>query len=113
MSFIPLVGVSGGAARAARRIHSLLPRYPHLTLFPQTLAGVKYSATKWIHVGSFNKLKGSNTPAGCQNDHAQCEEWAVYGECEKNPGYMMDTCRKACKACGKGSGLERKGAATS
>lgn len=71
----------------------------------QTLAGTKYSATKWIHVGTFNKrlVRGA---AGCTDDHEQCEEWAVYGECEKNPGYMRDKCRKACKMCQVGKGVE-------
>jgi len=30
--------------------------------------------------------------------HEQCEEWAVAGECEKNPSYMLTSCKDACAA---------------
>ena len=30
--------------------------------------------------------------------HEQCEEWAVAGACEKNPSYMLTSCKDACAA---------------
>jgi hypothetical protein len=28
--------------------------------------------------------------------HGMCAEWAEFGECEKNPGYMLQNCMKSC-----------------
>ena len=28
-----------------------------------------------------------------------CEKWASWGECEKNPRYMLVECRQSCKQC--------------
>eukprot|EP00586_Coscinodiscus_wailesii_P017652 CAMPEP_0172504340 /NCGR_PEP_ID=MMETSP1066-20121228/177772_1 /TAXON_ID=671091 /ORGANISM="Coscinodiscus wailesii, Strain CCMP2513" /LENGTH=226 /DNA_ID=CAMNT_0013280493 /DNA_START=44 /DNA_END=724 /DNA_ORIENTATION=+ len=30
------------------------------------------------------------------NEPEECEYWAEVGECEKNPGYMLNNCAKAC-----------------
>ena len=65
-----------------------------------TLKGTKYSATKWIHVGPFNTgTRKATTPGGCNDTNDRCEEWAAWGECEKNAGYMLSACRKACGKC--------------
>ncbi|KAG6542532.1 hypothetical protein Mapa_016003 [Marchantia paleacea] len=67
------------------------------------IEGEKWSATKWIHVGSFEKPIRSVTD--CEDENDLCGEWAAYGECDKNPTYMVGTasepgrCRKACKVC--------------
>jgi len=34
-----------------------------------------------------------------QNTHAQCTAWAIAGECEKNPAYMITKCCPACMTC--------------
>jgi len=67
------------------------------------IEGEKWSATKWIHVDSFDKIV---TPGGnCTDMNESCERWAVLGECTKNPEYMVGTaelpgyCRRSCKAC--------------
>lgn len=26
-------------------------------------------------------------------------QWAFFGECDKNPGYMLTGCKKSCKVC--------------
>eukprot|EP00983_Pelagomonas_calceolata_P117361 1160406-Pelagomonas_calceolata.AAC.10 len=48
----------------------------------------------------------SSTNDGCEDtqDKEQCLSWAFFGECEKNPGYMLTNCRKSCKQCGKDKG---------
>jgi prolyl 4-hydroxylase len=69
-----------------------------------TLKGTKYSATKWIHVGPFNAGGRKADPTGCTDANDRCEEWAAWGECEKNPGYMLSACRKACGKCGDAAG---------
>ncbi|KAL2459213.1 putative prolyl 4-hydroxylase 4 [Forsythia ovata] len=67
------------------------------------IEGEKWSATKWIHVDSFDKIVGSN--GTCADTHENCERWASLGECTKNPEYMVGSsdlpgyCRKSCKAC--------------
>ncbi|KAK4483272.1 hypothetical protein RD792_010457 [Penstemon davidsonii] len=65
--------------------------------------GEKWSATKWIHVDSFDKIVGSE--GNCADTNENCERWASLGECTKNPEYMVGSsdlpgyCRKSCKAC--------------
>ncbi|MCD7456910.1 putative prolyl 4-hydroxylase 6 [Datura stramonium] len=64
------------------------------------IEGEKWSATKWIHVRSFE------TPSNeCEDQNPHCSQWAANGECEKNPLYMVGSedsvghCRKSCKVC--------------
>ena len=35
----------------------------------------------------------------CVNADKRCAKWALAGECENNPGYMLTSCRKACHKC--------------
>jgi len=35
----------------------------------------------------------------CQNRHELCTEWAVRGECSKNPSMMQNECGPACQTC--------------
>lgn len=64
--------------------------------------GEKWSATKWIHVDSFDRVLGAGN---CTDVEEHCERWASLGECTKNPEYMVGSsdlpgyCRKSCKAC--------------
>lgn len=37
----------------------------------------------------------------CQNLHERCTFWAVHGECESNPGFMVQNCAPACQSCDK------------
>ncbi|KAL5722470.1 procollagen-proline 4-dioxygenase [Ranunculus cassubicifolius] len=68
------------------------------------IEGEKWSATKWIHVRSFEApvRAGENE---CVDENVGCPAWAVAGECEKNPVYMVGAkgnlgyCRKSCKVC--------------
>ncbi|KAK6128348.1 hypothetical protein DH2020_037908 [Rehmannia glutinosa] len=69
------------------------------------IEGEKWSATKWIHVRSFDMPLTQWTVSGCVDENPNCEAWAVRGECEKNPLYMVGSkgvignCRKSCKVC--------------
>uniref|UniRef100_A0A1D1ZRX9 procollagen-proline 4-dioxygenase n=1 Tax=Auxenochlorella protothecoides TaxID=3075 RepID=A0A1D1ZRX9_AUXPR len=60
-----------------------------------TLAGEKWSATKWMHVSEFTLGAGP----GCGDKEPHCEEWAVNGECDANPGFMLTSCARACGKC--------------
>ncbi|KAL4220458.1 hypothetical protein ACF0H5_020859 [Mactra antiquata] len=55
--------------------------------------------------GTDSCTKNDVTPVDvtCFNAHDdwQCNVWANQGECERNPKYMLDGCRKACHKCGK------------
>ncbi|XP_058201340.1 probable prolyl 4-hydroxylase 4 [Rhododendron vialii] len=68
------------------------------------IEGEKWSATKWIHVDSFDKIVGS-AGGNCTDTHDNCERWAALGECTNNPEYMVGTpelpgnCRRSCKIC--------------
>ncbi|KAH7437157.1 hypothetical protein KP509_05G059000 [Ceratopteris richardii] len=67
------------------------------------IEGEKWSATKWIHVQSFDAPHVNLS--GCKDENENCGEWAAYGECEKNPLYMVGTleqpgfCRRSCRVC--------------
>ena len=41
------------------------------------------------------------TSAPCEDDAPDCPNWAKAGECEKNPAYMLQACRKSCGKCGR------------
>ncbi|KAJ0979688.1 hypothetical protein J5N97_015162 [Dioscorea zingiberensis] len=53
------------------------------------IEGEKWSATKWIHVASFDKIYGAE--GNCKDQNDSCERWAALGECTKNPEYMIGT----------------------
>ncbi|KAL2922857.1 putative prolyl 4-hydroxylase 4 [Bienertia sinuspersici] len=65
------------------------------------IEGEKFSATKWIHVDSFDKLLTD----GCTDHNQNCQRWAALGECVRNPEYMVGTadlpgyCRRSCNVC--------------
>lgn len=35
----------------------------------------------------------------CKDRHQYCGSWAANGDCERNPGYMINNCRKSCRVC--------------
>ena len=35
----------------------------------------------------------------CYDDDYRCVKWAKNGECQKNPGYMLENCRQSCEVC--------------
>ncbi|KAA3455987.1 putative prolyl 4-hydroxylase 7 [Gossypium australe] len=84
--------------------------HPNTTTDPKSLhgscpviKGEKWSATKWIHVQSFDNMESQTED--CVDKNGNCPFWAKAGECEKNPAYMVGSeeftgyCRKSCKVC--------------
>ncbi|CAN1322247.1 Probable prolyl 4-hydroxylase 7, partial [Linum perenne] len=69
------------------------------------IEGEKWSATKWIHVRSFEESISHLGEGVCSDENENCEKWAKAGECKKNPQYMVGSdkyygyCRKSCKVC--------------
>lgn len=41
----------------------------------------------------------SDAPAECVDRHESCESFRDYGECTKNPGWMIVNCPFSCRAC--------------
>ena len=35
----------------------------------------------------------------CADDDDGCKTWAAAGECDKNPDYMLYSCRRSCAVC--------------
>ncbi|KAL8528284.1 hypothetical protein ACS0TY_005911 [Phlomoides rotata] len=98
----------GKAAVKPRKGDALLffSLHPNATTDPSSLhgscpviEGEKWSATKWIHVRSFESDRGGE----CVDKSPYCQGWAQRGECKRNPLYMVHAskgfCRKSCKAC--------------
>ncbi|OAY82560.1 putative prolyl 4-hydroxylase 7 [Ananas comosus] len=70
------------------------------------IEGEKWSATKWIHVRSFDKpVSVERSGEACDDENTLCPQWAAVGECVKNPLYMVGSkdspgfCRKSCNVC--------------
>ncbi|XP_059632621.1 probable prolyl 4-hydroxylase 4 isoform X1 [Cornus florida] len=67
------------------------------------IEGEKWSATKWIHVDSFDKILGAS--GNCTDENPNCDRWAALGECTRNAEYMVGTpelpgyCRRSCRLC--------------
>jgi hypothetical protein len=36
----------------------------------------------------------------CNDEEADCSKWAEVGECQKNPTFMLKSCKKSCNGCG-------------
>jgi len=53
------------------------------------IEGEKWSATKWIHVRSFDRTENQELSDGCTDANNLCPGWAALGECQKNPLYMV------------------------
>merc|ERR1712080_341974 len=66
-----------------------------------------FSATDIIKINKLYNCNGGGTkptpkptPTGtCVDDNTSCAGWAQIGECQKNPDYMLKSCRKSCNQC--------------
>jgi prolyl 4-hydroxylase len=78
-----------------------------------TTRGSKWTATRWLHGGAFGDANpAARARAGeCVDGSPDCAAWAAGGECARNPGFMLATCRVSCKSCGGGEGGGSGGAA--
>lgn len=58
------------------------------------------SATRITGVnGDDNSAQDLKEEPPCTDDNEKCEPWADQGECKANPGYMNESCRRACRIC--------------
>merc|ERR1712113_257012 len=51
----------------------------------------------------------TTTPApGCSDNNQYCEDWAASGQCDANPNYMLESCRKSCGVCSLSAAARRE-----
>ena len=67
---------------------------------------MKWSATKWMHVGEFTpESRVAARKAECRDFNEKCADWAAAGECTRNPAYMVGSdgssgeCLLSCGKC--------------
>ncbi|XP_070543308.1 uncharacterized protein [Ptychodera flava] len=62
-----------------------------------------YSIVKFIFpCGNQIVERCKSTECADQADSKRCKEWAVWGECDNNPKYMVNHCKRTCKDCNYG-----------
>ncbi|RCN30618.1 shTK domain protein [Ancylostoma caninum] len=44
-------------------------------------------------------LCGTGKESNCCDKDRSCAQWASYGECDKNPKFMLSKCKLSCNAC--------------
>ena len=42
---------------------------------------------------------GPPLPGLCVDANPACKDWAQAGECDKNPSFMLESCKRACGLC--------------
>jgi len=69
---------------------------------------IKMARNRNNHCGIASKpsypiVKGGPAPTihpdPCHDDNQYCPSWARAGECQRNPGYMLQHCKKSCHVC--------------
>merc|ERR1712087_556776 len=53
------------------------------------------------------KIEGKSGAETCSDLHADCPRWYSMGECANNPKYMLEFCRKSCRACTSDTSSDR------
>lgn len=56
-----------------------------------------------VAMSALPSLAADNSAPGdpsCKDTDQSCEYWASIGECQKNPGFMLQYCQKSCDNCG-------------
>lgn len=48
---------------------------------------------------AFHCLSHNMATLECEDQDESCNTWARKGECRKNPGFMLKSCRKSCGMC--------------
>nr|GEX97912.1 probable prolyl 4-hydroxylase 12 isoform X2 [Tanacetum cinerariifolium] len=90
--------------------------HPNTSLDPMSLharclitEGAFSWTTKTFMVKAINRPKSVALKTGnddlCTNEYDNCQQWAAFGECERNPIFMVGTadyygtCRRSCNVC--------------
>ena len=43
--------------------------------------------------------RSAESQAGCMDENPDCPNWAAQGECQANPSFMLQSCKKSCGKC--------------
>jgi ShK domain-like len=69
----------------------------HTSFSVTEMDGKKRLSMAYRHIQ--NAEVPSNIKKKCINLHEQCTNWAVAGECDKNPVWMKKECAPSCRSC--------------
>ena len=95
-------GFSDTDVRKINTLYNCDPdKYPNVGGGGVVTSGTTVATTTKFTVRPTPKTTTTFKPSGCGNNHKWCEYWAKTDECNKNPGYMLVNCRKACNQCDK------------
>mmetsp|Transcript_28708 Transcript_28708/g.43798 ORF Transcript_28708/g.43798 Transcript_28708/m.43798 type:complete len:105 (+) Transcript_28708:199-513(+) len=76
-----------------------MPSSTPTTSFPPTISIMPSASPSLSPKPSVSQTPSLMPTKPCGNDHSSCEYWANKGECEINPGYMLESCKKTCGTC--------------
>ena len=82
---------NGPAARVTRHEEILIKGYMIQTEMLMKSYRIKRCTYRYIALLFF--------PSACEDKNQHCKSWALNGECEKNPKYMLFNCSKSCGVC--------------
>ena len=82
---------NGPAARVTRHEEILIKGYMIQTEMLMKSYRIKQCTNMYIALLFF--------PSACEDKNQHCKSWALNGECEKNPKYMLFNCSKSCGVC--------------
>lgn len=71
------------------------------------------SPSKWRSLLFFFAGYGEADAPVCVDTNKFCGDWALRGECDKNPGYMADACCLSCGEAGRGEPTAQAAVTTS
>lgn len=49
-----------------------------------------------MHAAWARNLTGQQLQPRCEDEDVRCFQWAANGECSRNPGFMLSSCKKSC-----------------
>ena len=83
-------------------LHSLLLLVPRTSLVS---AGTSETC-KADQDGTCNSNSSLEQGDHCIDTDGRCLFWKEHGECEANPGFMLQNCQKACNVCNTGRSID-------
>ena len=100
--------------RGAMCMHTLVTRRQRVCRWPHA-RGVSRSTFWLVFIAQVSRIlafgslfRGLFNRTVCPDDtDARCAQWAADGECNSNPGFMMQSCARSCGKCEGGSTVPR------
>ena len=57
------------------------------------------SLSRLFAASNGSKASAGSGAAACGDAQVECKQWAAAGECEANPGFMLESCPRSCGRC--------------